>query len=222
MSEDGSAERFGPPLPVTFYLQDTLKAAKALLGCTLVHADPEGLLAGRITETEAYTRDDPASHAFRGQTTRNAPMFGPPGRAYIYLAYGMYPCFNAVTAPEGAGEAVLIRALEPLTGVELMQRRRGLSEEGSPPSPAPDDDRARVRLGCLLCGGPGKLCQALGLDRPLNGCDLTTPARLWIARADAVPEPGRIVATPRIGISQGADLPWRFYMRDNPYLSRKS
>ncbi|HZT41346.1 MAG TPA: DNA-3-methyladenine glycosylase [Chthonomonadaceae bacterium] len=211
-------ESYGPPLPLAFYLQDTLVVAQALLGCILIHASPEGLTAGRISETEAYRSDDPASHAFRGQTARNATMFGPPGHAYIYLTYGMHYCLNAVTAPEGVAEAVLLRAVEPLAGVELMRRRRGLSEMGA----NPNDEKARIRLGRALCGGPGKLCQAFGLDRTLNGCDLTVPARLWIASAgEKKPEEAsRIVATPRIGITQAVDRLWRFTLRGDLYTSR--
>ena len=216
--ETSVPEAFGPPLPLAFYLQDTLTAAQALLGCILIHDSPEGLTAGRISETEAYRRDDPASHAFRGQTARNATMFGPPGHAYIYLTYGMHYCLNAVTAPEGIAEAVLLRAVEPLAGVELMGRRRSLSERDA----IPDDQKARIRLGRALCGGPGKLCQAFGLDRALNGCDLTAQARLWIASTgERKPEEaGRIIATPRIGITQAVDRLWRFTLQGDPYTSR--
>jgi len=216
--ETSLPEAFGPPLPRVFYLQDTLAAAQALLGCILVHAAPEGLTAGRISETEAYLCDDPACHAFRGQTARNATMFGPPGHAYIYLTYGMHYCCNAVTAPEGTAEAVLLRAVEPLAGVELMRRRRGLSERDK----GADDAKARIRQGRALCGGPGKLCQAFGLDRALDGWDLTTPTRLWIASAGEKrpEEPGSIITTPRIGITQATDRLWRFTLRGDPYVSK--
>jgi DNA-3-methyladenine glycosylase len=211
---------FGEPLPRDFYLQDTVAAARALLNCILIHSGPDGLTAGRISETEAYTRDDPASHAYRGQTARNATMFGPPGHAYIYLTYGMHHCLNAVTAPEGIAEAVLIRAVEPLVGLERMRRRRGLSSKIE----AMADIRARIREGVTLCGGPGKLCQAFGLSRDQNGSDLTAPTHLWIAPPPAgngLPDPEAIVATPRIGISQGRERLWRFTLRGDPYLSRR-
>lgn len=210
------------PLPREFYVQETVQAAPSLLNCLLVHASPEGLTVGRITETEAYTHDDPACHAFRGQTRRNAPMFGPPGHAYIYFTYGMHHCFNAVTAPESQGEAVLVRAVEPLEGLELMQRRRGLSVDGAIQQHSlreATEDRDRLRLARSLCGGPGRLCQAFGLDRALNGLDLTTGTRLWIA--PAAPSPfTEVAATPRIGITQGTDRLWRFTLRGDPFTSR--
>ncbi|MCS6775034.1 MAG: DNA-3-methyladenine glycosylase [Chloroherpetonaceae bacterium] len=213
-------EAFGAPLSRDFYRQDAVQLAPMLLNCILVHETAEGIRAGRITETEAYTQDEPACHAFRGRTLRNAVMFGPPGHAYIYFTYGMHHCMNAVSGPEGRGEAVLIRAVEPLVGLEQMLRARGL------PAPAPGaalTPAARVRLGRALCGGPGRLCQAFGLDRTLNGDDLTRRPRLWIAPpgvSAGFARPESIVASPRIGISAGTDLLWRFTLRDDPYTSR--
>ncbi len=179
---------------------DALQAARALLGAVLVR-DLEGtLLAGRIVETEAYMQDDPASHSFRGRTARNAAMFGPAGRAYVYFTYGNHFCLNIVTGPEGKGEAVLIRALEPLTGLDVMSRLRGRS--------APRD----------LLSGPGKICQAMAITRELDGHPLDRPPlRLLVDGWD----PGEIVSTVRVGIRQGADRPWRFYpSRCRQWVSR--
>jgi DNA-3-methyladenine glycosylase len=202
------------PLPAAFYSKPTVEVARNLLGTVLAHDSPEGFAAGRIVETEAYLFDDPACHASRGMTLRNQAMFGPPGRSYIYLIYGMYHCFNVVTSPRGVGEAVLIRALEPVAGLDLMARRRGT-------------DKPKA-----LCSGPGKLAIALGLasrggDQVPNGSDL----RKWplaILPPESFPWPeaeggrkGNIKVTERIGITQAAHLPLRFYLEGNPYISKK-
>src|SRR5687767_2045780 len=143
-------------LPRSFYEQETITVAKQLLGKVLVHKSFGGVTAGKIVETEAYLeQDDPANHAARGQTVRNAAMFGPPGYSYIYLIYGMYSCFNVVTGAEGVGEAVLIRALEPLEGIDVMQQRRSIQDVHK------------------LCNGPGKLVIAMGITKELYGHDLT-------------------------------------------------
>lgn len=186
-------------LPRNFYARETVAAARDLLGCILVHNAPDGPAAGRIVETEAYIQGDPACHAFRGETPRNRVMFGPPGHAYVYFIYGMYYCFNTVTAPAGVGEAVLIRALEPLEGIPLMRRRRG---------------RDRLKD---LCSGPAKLVQALGIAREHNGADLTRNP-LFVLKGDARE---KILAATRVGIREGADLPLRFYLEGNPFVSRK-
>jgi DNA-3-methyladenine glycosylase len=195
-------------LPRAFYEQkDTVTVAKAILGACLVHDSPQGRTAGRIVEVEAYLFDgDPACHAHKGKTKRNAAMFGPPGHAYIYFIYGMYHCFNVVTAPEGVGEAVLIRALEPLEGVPLMEKRR------------------RTRHVKDLCSGPGKLVLAMGMKPHLNGCPLYR-GPLTIRSADTCPAPhslgeAAVAAAPRIGIKKAADLPLRFYLQGNPFVSR--
>lgn len=182
-----------------FYDQPTLTIAKGLLGQLLVHESEEGKVSGRIVETEAYLCDDPACHAFRGETPRNRTMFGLPGQAYVYFIYGMYYCFNVVTAPLGVGEAVLIRALEPVEGIPLMQKRRKTQE---------------IRQ---LCNGPGKLAIALGIETSHNGVDLTQ-GPLQIVEYPS--PPFEIATTTRVGIRQAADQPLRFYIKGNPFVSK--
>lgn len=188
-----------PPLPHTFYDRPTLAVARALLGATLVHETPEGRVSGRIVETEAYTSPhDQASHAYRGETPRNRVMFGPPGHAYVYVSYGIHHMLIVVTEPSGVAAAVLIRALEPIDGVEMMARRRGLPER--------EWDERRL---CRLAAGPGRLCQAMGITLRLNGADLTQPPLYILPREDDEPP---IVQTTRIGITRSVELPWRFYV----------
>ena len=191
--------RLRPPAEVLWRL-DTLEAARALLGAVLVR-DLEGrLLAGRIVETEAYLQDDPASHSYRGRTARNEAMFGPPGHAYVYFTYGNHFCLNIVTGPGGRGEAVLVRALEPLAGLDIMGRLRGRD--------APRD----------LLSGPGKICQGMAIDRRLDGHPLDRPPLRLLADGW---DPGEIIATTRVGIRHGADRPWRFYpARSREWVSR--
>ncbi|MBL7661823.1 DNA-3-methyladenine glycosylase [bacterium] len=178
----------------------TPKVAQLLLGALLIHDTPQGTTAGRIVETEAYLfKNDPACHAHRGQTKRNAVMFGPAGRAYVYLCYGMYELFNVVTNREGVGEAVLIRALEPLVGIEIMQKRR------------------RQKSLRQLCSGPGKLVQAMGIRRQQSGQELSS-GNLRIE----LPRPARrqkITRTKRIGITQGAELNLRYYLSGSEFVS---
>lgn len=180
-----------------FYARSVHDVARELIGCTVRH----GLTSGRIVETESYHEDEPACHAHVGLTARTHTLFGPPGRAYVYRSYGIHALLNAVAEPEGVGAAVLIRALEPLEGVELMRERRGLERLEE------------------LCSGPGKLTRALGIGLEQNGESLVHgPIELLAARAGA-PAP-RIVAGERIGITKAAELPWRFCDADSRHVSR--
>jgi len=177
------AELFGSPSP---------KAARDLIGWTLT-VDGVG---GRIVETEAYHHEDPASHSFSGPTPRNAVMFGPPGRIYVYRSYGIHWCMNLVCG-DGPGSAVLLRALEPTQGIDQMIARRGLEQTR------------------LLCSGPGRLCQALGVTREHNGLAVTEPPFALTPGA-----PAQVAVGPRIGISKAAEVPWRFGEAGSRYLSR--
>lgn len=192
----GSAAAIGRarPLSADFFARPVVTVAQALIGATLL-VDGVG---GRIVEVEAYGADDPASHAFRGPTPRNAAMFGPPGRAYVYRSYGLHWCLNFVCEAEATGCAVLIRALEPTYGLEQMWRRRG------------GIDTAR------LCAGPGCVCQALAVTGELDGAPLDSPPFQLLAGATAA----TIVAGPRIGISRAAEVPWRFGLAGSRFLSR--
>ena len=184
-----------------FFARPALVVARALLGCDLVHVTALGTTRGRIVETEAYAADDPGSHAFRGRTERNAPMFEDPGHAYVYFTYGMHFCFNVVTDEPGVASAVLVRAVEPLEGLELMQRRRG--------------SRVRERD---LARGPARLTQAFGIGRADNRADLLSPP-LQIA-AGAPCDDGDITRTPRIGLGRSQDgRPWRFTLSDSRWVS---
>lgn len=189
-----------PALPREFYDRDPAVVARELLGKLLIRRSLEGTCVGRIVETEAYlSSDDPACHAHRGKTRRNASMFGLPGHAYVYMIHAKW-CFNTVTEAEHCGSAVLVRAIEPLRGIELMQQRRGTDKLLD------------------LARGPARLCQALDITGQLDGWDLTQRKSLWIAD-DNFKAPGEIVATPRIGISQAADLPLRFCYAGTLFVS---
>jgi DNA-3-methyladenine glycosylase len=178
-----------------FFARSVHEVAPELIGVTLL-VDGVG---GPIVEVEAYDHEDPAAHGYRGKTVRNASMFGPPGHAYVYRSYGVHWCLNFVCEQEGLASAVLIRALEPAHGIDLMRERRGLDE---------------VRL---LCAGPGRLCQALGITGEHDGLPLDQPPFEPLAR-ETEPE---IVVGPRIGITQAADRPWRYGLAGSPFLSRR-
>ena len=184
----------------SFYAGDALTVAPQLLNKLMATADGR---VGRIVEVEAYHGEqDPASHAFRGRTARNAVMYGPPGHLYVYLSYGLHWCANVVCGPPGEPQAVLLRALEPIDGLDLMRRARWRDQRRQ-------DDRD-------LCRGPGRLCQALGIDRSFDGADLVgRAATVWLAD-DGVPAPDHPLATPRVGISVAADRLWRFAVKDHP------
>jgi len=177
---------------------ETLALARALIGCVLVRDCPDGRTAGRIVETEAYLFDDPASHSYRGQSARNASMFLDPFHAYVYIIYGTSFCVNVTSEERGHGAAVLIRALEPLEGLELMEARR---------------KTAAIRD---LARGPGRLCQAMAIDRRLDGIHLLKSRELWLARPSG---PVRVGRSRRIGITKAAERPLRFFERGNRFVS---
>jgi DNA-3-methyladenine glycosylase len=188
--------RYGAPLPHAFYDRDAAAVARALLGAVLRHETSDGVISGRIVETEAYLGPhDPASHSAVGRTARTWHMFGPPGTAYVYFIYGMHWCVNAVTGADGYGAAVLIRAVAPLEGIPLMRARR----------PKARQDRE-------LTNGPGKVCAALGIAREYDGVPLTGASPLTIRAGDTVPD-AHVVIGPRIGISKAVEWPLRFRAR---------
>ena len=188
----------GERLTRAFFARTVHEVAPELIGATLL-VDGVG---GTIVEVEAYDQDDPASHGFRGMTARTASMFGPPGHAYVYRSYGIHWCLNLVCAEEGRSEAALVRALEPTAGLEAMRERRGLEAERA------------------LCSGPGKLCQALGIERTYDGADLLD-SRVWVEDAGAPLGDEEVAAGPRIGITRALELPWRYGVRGSRYLSRR-
>jgi DNA-3-methyladenine glycosylase len=178
----------------SFFARSVHEVAPDLIGATLL----VGGVGGPIVEVEAYHHTDPAAHSYRGRTSRNAVMFGPPGHAYVYRSYGIHWCVNFVCEAEGSASAVLIRALMPAAGLAAMRRRRGVS-----------DDR-------LLCAGPGRVCEALAISNAHNGAALDKAPFTLFART----APAEVVAGPRIGISKAADLPWRYGLAGSRYLSR--
>lgn len=193
---------FESALPREFYRRDPRVVAPALLGKVLAGADGR---SGRIVETEAYCGSiDAAAHAYRGKTARNAVMFDRPGLLYVYFTYGMHWCCNPVCGEEGEGVAVLLRALEPLTGLEHMRAVR-----------------PRCRVDRDLCRGPARLCQAMGIARAQNGIDLVSGEAGFTIVDDGTATPGEPVVAKRIGIRHAADEPWRWYIRDDPHVSRR-
>jgi DNA-3-methyladenine glycosylase len=209
-------------LPRDFFARHSVEVAPDLLGCVLEHETAAGLVAVWLTEVEAYAgRSDPASHAYRGKTARNAVMFGPPGHAYVYFTYGMYFCVNMVClGEEGSASAVLLRAGAVIAGEELARARR--------------TRKAASVASRDLARGPGRLCQALDIDRSLDGADVCAadsplrisaaadhPARsaLLAPRDDPAGTPGRIATGPRVGVSSAAEIPWRFWVDGDPTVS---
>lgn len=188
------------PLPTGFFARPVVEVARDLVGCTFL-CDGVG---GRLVEVEAYRADDAASHSYRGRTPRNAVMFGPPGRLYVYFTMGLHFCCNLVCEPEGQGAGVLLRALEPASGLERMIARRRLRR--------PDPRQ--------LCSGPGKLTQALSITLAHNGLPADRPPFAVLPRA-AGEAPPRVVVTPRIGVSAATGTPWRFVDADSAFLSRR-
>jgi DNA-3-methyladenine glycosylase len=190
-----------------FYNQPTLKVAKLLLGKFLIKKIGKKIISGKIVETEAYVGpNDLASHASHGKTPRNAPMFGPPGYSYVYLVYGLNYCFNVVTEGNDYPAAVLLRALEPSEGIDLMFERRKTAKND-----------------VNLTNGPGKLCQALQIDKSLNNIDLTGNI-LWLEDRNEKIKPSEVVAKKRIGVDYAGkykNKPWRFYLKGNKFVSKK-
>jgi DNA-3-methyladenine glycosylase len=189
------------PLARSFYARPSLAVARDLLGRLLVRKLPEVTLVGRIVECEAYREDDPASHSYRGVTNRTEVMFGRGGRLYVYFTYGMHYCMNVVTGKEGEGSAVLLRAVEPLEGLDWMREQRGLV-----------DDRS-------LCRGPARLTQAYGVGRADNGIDLVDGTDLFVAAGRPIAE-GLVGVSPRVGVRAATELPWRFFEAGNPFVSK--
>ncbi len=207
-------------LGAAFYNNDTLTVAQQLLGCELVHETPEGLTAGIIVETEGYVTGDPACHAYRRQTTRNAAMFGPAGTLYVYQIYNHYNCINVVTSPEGVGEAVLIRALEPTEGINLMADRRNEAfKTGFERYRNNTVDPGTTKGFRNLCNGPGKLTIALGISRQRDNNSSLITGAIYIR--GPVQTDFDMVTTTRIGLTQGVDLPYRYYINGNPFVSKK-
>jgi DNA-3-methyladenine glycosylase len=182
-------------------LNNSLVAAKKLLGCKLISCSSDGVTSGYIVETESYNMQDAASHSYTGKTDRNAPMFDKAGTIYVYFTYGMHYCFNIVAGKTGDGQAVLVRALEPIEGIDLMKKRRNIDETKN------------------LTNGPAKLCQAMGINKKSNKGYIFSPKSSICLQRGFIPK--NIVQTKRIGIKRSIDKKWRFYIADSMYISKK-
>ncbi|TDE15499.1 DNA-3-methyladenine glycosylase [Dyadobacter psychrotolerans] len=199
-------------LPLSFYQSyDTLTLAQKLLGCELVHDSPDGITSGIIVETEAYLANDPACHAYNRRTARTEPMYSQAGTIYVYLIYGMYQCVNVVSNAEGIGEAVLIRALQPVQGIELMHQRRSLIETKTA-------KKIKAVTVKELCRGPGKLVKAMGIERDLHNNQLLDESTLYINKPEFLDF--EIASSVRIGINVGVALPYRFIIKNNLFVSK--
>jgi DNA-3-methyladenine glycosylase len=199
----------GKRLPKSFYARDALTVARELIGCLFVHDGPVGRMVVRLVEVEAYRGTiDPGSHGYRGPTPRTETMYGPPGHLYVYFTYGMHWCANVVCARPGVCEAVLLRAGQPVAGVELMRRLRG-----------------NIASDRLIASGPARLCQAMGIDRRHDGATLLRGGSLWCAEDSITDElrEGDVAQTTRIGLAKGRgdDIPWRFVIPGHPHASRR-
>ena len=213
------------PLPRSFYLRPTLQVARDLLGKFIVRKVNTKFLVGKIVEVEAYCKGDPASHAFRGRTKRNEVMFWEGGHLYVYFTYGMHFCANVVTGKKGIGEAILIRAIEPFVGIEVMTKNRRKSMSRGVVEPL---SKRKIKLGgswthdplLKLTNGPAKFCQAFNIARNENGSDLLN-GELFIVDNTTVPA-SSIVRSARIGIRTGLEKKWRFFVKGNPWVSKVS
>jgi DNA-3-methyladenine glycosylase len=216
------------PIPREFFARTSVEVAPDLLGCVLEHETAEGLVAVELTEVEAYAgQADPASHAYRGKTARNAVMFGPPGHAYVYFTYGMYFCVNLVCLGDDTASAVLLRAGRVVEGEELARARRARrrARGGSASQDSASQDSARLAARDLA-RGPGLLCQALDIDRTLDGADVCTaesPLRVRSRQTgpgtNARSAEKEICSGPRVGVSAAAEVPWRFWVEGDPTVS---
>jgi DNA-3-methyladenine glycosylase len=198
--------RLGRRLPQRFFARPCLEVARDLVGCVLVHElAGAAALAGRLVEVEAYLGNgtDPSAHSHGGPTQRNRSMFGPPGRLYSYRSYGIHTCVNLVCEPAGSAAAVLLRAVEPLQGVDIMRQNRGLAADCE---------------GCIIASGPGRLAQAFGLGLEHDGCSVVGRT-LRVHAPHPSESQAPVVTGPRVGISRAADLPYRFYAKDDPWVS---
>jgi DNA-3-methyladenine glycosylase len=190
-------------LPRSFYSPLTLSVAKSLLGKILVRRIGTTILSGKIVEVEAYRQIDPASHSYRGKTKRNEVMFGEAGHLYVYFTYGMHFCANVVTGKKGIGEAVLIRAVQPMSGIEVMRKNRGFTRDKKDET--------------MLANGPAKLCEAFGIEREENGTDLLGD-KIFLADGEVILN-SDIGTSTRIGITEGKERKWRFFVKGNEWVS---